>query len=208
MRNLMIFLFLLISCHCYAQNISAVTDDGKKVILNSDGTWRYLNSDQSDADTVSKNLINYNKSAASTGIMNLKGDKISVYYNPALWQQKPSNDPTKTILVHKDGEVYGMIIYERVSLDPNVLKNVAINNAKVAAPDTRVISQEYRIVNGVKIFCMKMEGTIQDIKFAYYGYYYAGKAGTLQLLTYTYANLLPDYEKVMTDFLNGLVIKE
>jgi hypothetical protein len=125
-----------------------------------------------------------------------------------LWQEKPSDTPPKTTLVHKDGDVYVMIIYERIEMDPEALKNIAINNAKAASPDTKVTLDEERIVNGTKIHCMKMEGTIQSIKFIYYGYYYAGKAGTLQLLTYTYTNLISEYESDMSDFLNGLVIKE
>jgi hypothetical protein len=193
----------MFSFQCFAQDIHATTDDGKKVILKNDGTWKFLNSD------VSKNNSSFkNTPSTSTKELILKGNKVSIFYNPNLWQEKPSDTPPKTTLVHKDGDVYVMIIYERIEMDPEALKNIAINNAKAASPDTKVTLDEERIVNGTKIHCMKMEGTIQSIKFIYYGYYYAGKAGTLQLLTYTYTNLISEYESDMSDFLNGLVIKE
>jgi len=125
-----------------------------------------------------------------------------------LWKEKKSEDPSKTTLSHKDGDVYAMIIFERTEMDLEDIKNIAINNAKAVAPDIKVTLEEERIVNGGNIFCMKMEGTIQSINFIYYGYYYAGEAGTLQLLTYTFTNLFHEYESDMTDFLNGLSIKE
>jgi hypothetical protein len=55
---------------------------------------------------------------------------------------------------------------------------------------------------------MKLEGTIEGVQFVYYSYYYAGKAGTVQLLTYTSQNLFSEFEPEMTEFLNGLVIND
>jgi hypothetical protein len=55
---------------------------------------------------------------------------------------------------------------------------------------------------------MVMKGTIEGIQFVYYGYYYAGKAGTIQLLTYTSQNLFAEYKSEMTELLNGLTIND
>ena len=52
---------------------------------------------------------------------------------------------------------------------------------------------------------MQMDGTIQGIKFTYYGYYFSSPNGTIQLLTYTSSNLLNEYKKEFEDFLNGFV---
>jgi hypothetical protein len=203
MKKLLFVCFIMLSLQCFAQDIRATTDDGKKVLLKNDGTWKLLNSDVSK-----NNSSNKNTPSTSTKELILKGNKVSIFYNPNLWQEKSSDTPTKTTLAHKDGDVYVMIIYERIEMTLEALKNIAINNAKAAAPDVKVTLDEDRIVNGMKIYCMKMEGTIQSIKFVYYGYYYAGKAGTLQLMTYTYTNLFSEYETDMSDILNGLVIKE
>ena len=53
---------------------------------------------------------------------------------------------------------------------------------------------------------LRINGTLKQIPFAYYGYYYGGKEGTIQVITYTSQNLLKKYEQVSTEFLNGLVI--
>jgi hypothetical protein len=88
------------------------------------------------------------------------------------------------------------------------LKKLAIKNAKNAAPDLRVVKEEYRIVNGVKVLFMQMNGTIQGIQFSYYGYYYSFKGGSIQFLTYTAQNLLDEFRPSFESLLNGLVIKQ
>jgi len=40
----------------------------------------------------------------------------------------------------------------------------------------------------------------------YYGYYYGGNEGTIQVITYTGKNLFNKYQQELTNFLNGLVV--
>ena len=69
----------------------------------------------------------------------------------------------------------------------------------------KIIKEEYRTINGVKVIMMQMPGTIQGIKFTYYSYYYSNSNGSVQFLTYTSQNLFETYKKKMEDLLNGLV---
>jgi hypothetical protein len=151
----------------------------------------------------------YQKSANATSVFKAKGGKILVWYDSLKWtpENKPS-DPNKFTFSHKDGDIYGMVISERIEMPLESLKKVAVSNALSAAPDTTIISEEYRNVNGKNILCMVMKGTIEGIQFVYYGYYYAGKAGTIQLLTYTSQNLFAEYKSEMTELLNGLTIND
>ena len=88
------------------------------------------------------------------------------------------------------------------------IQNAALENAKSVAPDIRISKQEYRKVNNNLVLLLQMDGTIQGIKFSYYGYYTSSANGTIQLLTYTSSNLLNEYRKDFEDFLNGCVITE
>jgi hypothetical protein len=85
------------------------------------------------------------------------------------------------------------------------LADTALTNARSAAPDAKMIMQEYRIVNGKKVICMEFKGTIKSVNFTYHGYYYSNSSGSTQLLTYTATNAVAKYESEMNDFLNGLV---
>ena len=87
------------------------------------------------------------------------------------------------------------------------MAQIALENAKKAAPDARIVKEEYRVVNGNKVIYLEMEGTIQGIKFKYLGYYYSGRSGSTQYLTYTGANLVGEYKKDIERFLNGFTVQ-
>ena len=76
---------------------------------------------------------------------------------------------------------------------------------KEIAPDIQVDKEEYRFVNGIKLLMVQMSGTINEIKFKYYSYYYSSDKGVVQLITYSSLNLFETYKKQMEDFLNGFV---
>ena len=198
-------LVLALDPRLYAQDIQAKTNDGRSVILKADGTWQYAGQKEPLAGD---DLRYYKKPASSTASLALKSDKMTIWYNPTTWIQQQSDDPTKMIFAHKDGDVYALIIAERMAISEDALKAIAIKNARNVASDVNIVFEEHRIVNGVNLLCLKMVCTIQGIELIYYAYYYAGKAGTLQVITYTSPNLLGEYEQQMSDLLNGTIIKE
>lgn len=63
-----------------------------------------------------------------------------------------------------------------------------------------------RVVNGIETLCLQIEGTITKIPITQYGYYYGGKEGTIQVITFTRQNLFSIYREEFTNFLNGLVV--
>lgn len=88
-------------------------------------------------------------------------------------------------------------------MDMDSLTEVALQNARNAAPDMRIIKREYRNVNGVRAIYMEMRGTTQGADFTFSGYYFSNDSGTTQFLTYTGTNLLGMYDAEIRSFLNG-----
>jgi hypothetical protein len=203
-RFLSVLTVLLIAAalqgQAYSQDLRAKTDDGRQVILKSDGTWKFVEAKPAPAG-------GFQKSESAKSVYNVKGGKAALYFDPAKWIQKKSEAPNKVTFEYREGDVYGMLIAERMSLPLSSLKEIAIKNAQSVAPDIKVVQEENRNVNGTNILCMQMDGTIEGIKFTYYGYYYAGKAGSIQLLTYTSQNLFQESKPEMTEFLNGLEVQ-
>jgi len=66
-----------------------------------------------------------------------------------------------------------------------------------------VKKEEYRVVNGLKVLYLEMNGTIQGMKFVYMGYYYSDAGGSVQLLTYTFQSLAKEVKPDAMEFLNG-----
>ncbi|HET8648134.1 MAG TPA: hypothetical protein VFO85_21740 [Vicinamibacteria bacterium] len=178
----------------------ATTEDGRKVLLYPDGKWKY---EPLPKATPGPRKVHARVSAATEKVDLLRGG-MTLFIDPGKWKLTPSEDPTKMSFRHASGEAYGMVVAERLAIPLPRLKEIAISNARDAAPDVRVTFEEPRRVNEVDVLAMQMEGTIQGIPFTYYGYYFSGPQGSLQLLTYTGSNLFAEYKPEFEDFLNGL----
>jgi hypothetical protein len=134
----------------------------------------------------------------------LKGAVLA--YDPVKWTLAKGDKAGRHQLNHREGDGYALIIAERLEIPMASLKNIVLENARTAAPDARIVRQEQRRVNGADITCMEIAGTTQGIKFRYFGYYYAGKAGTIQVITYTGENLFPEYRSDFEELLNGFMV--
>lgn len=178
----------------------ATLSDGTMVWLYADGTWRADTSTKGPQTTPGKYTKSHN---ATESVSILK--KASLNYDPSKWRQAQSTVPGRLSFAHVSGDGYAMVISERLQLTPDALKRVVLHNARQAAPDAKIVFEELRVVNGREILCLQITGTTQGIPFHYYGYYYAGKAGTIQVLTYTGENLFDEYKAELEELLNGFV---
>jgi hypothetical protein len=186
--------------------IKARTESGKDVILSPDGTWRYA-TDAPPSHTATAATMT--RPAGSRTVYKAEHGGFSVWYDDSKWIKSPRTDDEGRIEFRlKRGDAYAVAIVEELGIPTATLKEIALENAKGAAPDAKVVFEETRTVNGKEVACMKIEGTIKGISFRYYGYYYGGKKGSIQLLTYTGTEIFPKYEQDFLEFLNGLEIED
>lgn len=207
MKNLVFLTLILISPFFLTAQINGITETGDEVILYQNGTWEYLNDNITTGIQIPVNDQLFLKDDQSTFLVKSKKLNIGVWINPKDWSfsQGTDSDAFELQFQKKSDDLYGMLIAEKMQIPIDVLKGVAIENAKNVAPDIKVINEEYRNVNGTQVLMMQMAGTIQGIRFTYYGYYYSNSNGTIQLLTYTGESLFNDYFEDIEMFLNGFV---
>jgi hypothetical protein len=202
-----LLLMFIVTINSFAQ-IKAVTETGEEVILYNNGTWKYLNDSIVIKNDIKLNEKEFSKSKNSTFLVKSKTLNIGVWINPTKWAFE-KGDPAESreyMFQEKDESLYGMLITEKLQIPIETLLNIAIENGKKAAPDIKIINQEYRIVNGTKVVMMQMSGTIQGINFVYYGYYFSSESGSVQFLTYTSQELVKGYLDDIEEFLDGLVL--
>ena len=193
----------------FSQEIKATTEDGRDVLLNPNGTWHY-SGDSKTADREGIDLPKFFKPKSATVLLKGKRVKYGLWYDRNKWlpDQDIDNASAEYELTHVEGDRYVVIIPERLQIPLETLGIAAIANAKKAAPDTRITFEETRIVNNRKVLCLRMDATIQGIPVSYINYYYSGKSGAVQLLTYTGQNLVEEYQPDMIDLLNGFEVYE
>lgn len=204
-------MFFLLTCLvfvsiCHAQK-KAVTETGEEVILFEDGTWKHANeSDQANVE-IQTNPNKFKKSDNSTFLLKSTRLNVGFWINPKKWKfQKAVENPDAEYELELKGEdLYSMVISEKVEIPLTTLKEIALENGRAISPDVHIFKEEYRTVNGLKVLLLQMNGTMQGIKFSYYGYYYSNPNGTVQFITYTAQNLLETYIKDIEELLNGFV---
>jgi hypothetical protein len=235
MRIILVLLIVsLMSGGAWAQQspIAAITQDGRKVLLYSDGTWKLAEQAQPQGSGPTANDSGGNNPRlgvrggpgnngtgnnppggnqnenTEAGNNNPPGDSktfvkapqgdFGVWIDGEKWKRaEANNDATKITFVHQGETSYAMIIGERVRVSMDALGRAALQNAKKVAPDVTLLFKEKRIISGKSVLCMQMTGTVQGSSFMYYGYYYGGPEGTLQVICYTSPEL---FDQAKTDF--------
>ena len=204
----LVLIGLLISYSFSTAQTSAVTSTGDEVILYEDGTWKYADGKLPSEEEIPVNSKKFKKDKSSTFLIESSRVDLGFYINPKKWsfnKDSDINSEAEYELRLKDGDLYGMIISEKFEMPLTTLRDLAVENGRKVAPDLRIVNEEYRTVNGLKVLWLRMDGSMQGIKFSYYGYYYSGEEGTVQFITYTAQNMLEDYRNDCETLLNGFV---
>jgi len=206
MKKIFIALIALLTSFIGVSQMNGVTATGDEVVLYGDGTWEYL-VDSLNISDIKKNDTPFIRNKKSTFLVKSDKTNIGVYINPKKWSftKAEKDSPAEITFNIKSKDLNGMLIAEKIEIPIENLIEIAFTNAKSVAPDTRVILKEYRNVNGLEVVAMVMGGTIQGIKFIYYGYYYSNSSGSFQFLTYTSESMFEESKKDMEELLNGIV---
>ncbi len=205
------FMVMFLWVGALAQEV-LVTERGDSILLHSDGTWEYFNSSMKEIQPIQigTNSHVFTKPKSSKDKVNGKDGAYELWYNNKNWKRVPSGElsPDADLAFKLNrGDVYGMIIYEELEIELESLTEIALENARSAAPDIQLIEKEYREVNGNRIICMKMKGSMQGIKVVYYSYFFSNINGSIQFHTFTGQGVLSKYTNDIEDLLNGLIVK-
>lgn len=201
-------LLSLLLCTLYAQSqTKAVTEEGEEVILHEDGTWKYANI--KPAYSTRLDTLKYKKGKDATFLVKSTVVDCGIYIDPKKWSFKSvkgQGTAREYQFKRKEGDAYAVLVSERAQLTYPMLLEVAVDNAKKAAPDAHLVSEDTRLVNGAIIKMLRIDGSIKGSPFSFLGYYYVGNAGTVQFLGYTTTPLFDEYKADIEELLNGFTI--
>lgn len=198
-----LLLFILISLQPFNlfSQTNAITEKGDQVILYNDGTWKYVDNINEIRKEIPLNDKIYKKSDNSTFLIKSNKTNTGFYINPKKWTFKKATEveDAEYELQLKNGDLYCVIITEKIEVPLESLRKIALENARKIAPDMEVIAEEYRMVNNLKVLMLQMSGSTDGVKFTYYGYYYSNEKGTTQCVTLTSNNLFyyNDYSRLI-----------
>ncbi len=133
---------------------------------------------------------------------------ISLKYDPGRWTEPASLKDGQLILDHTSGGAHALVIAEHVAVPRGSLEDVALANAQSADPDAAVAYRGQQRTNGFDVRVVRIELAIRGVPWVYWGGFYGGEYGTVQLVTYTEKARLPQFEKDITDLLAGFTVSK
>ena len=183
-----------------AEDIRAVTEDGRRVLLSQDGKWQFDNSvpgARKPTDTLS--------SPYQTAVK-----RFSVAFNTADWNLLPkreSDESNKRMFQHKRAPIYAMVIADEAPATTPAMKQVIFSNARSAGATTTVLVDQTQEINGKEIGVLRLAATMQSLDFVFSSFYYADGDGNIQVTCYTAQALFHKYQADCQKFISGLTIK-
>jgi hypothetical protein len=196
--------FFCITVFTQAQ-LSAVTENGRAVILFSNGTWSYMN----DSVLLSNSdLSHYSIPGDSHEFLRGKTISYRIWYNSEKWIVLPD-----TIYKNADysfensrGELLALVIAERIEVPLQKIREIALDNFKKAGTEYKVSEEQRIMVNGTEGLLLKIDALVEGIPYAYLNCYFSTDRGTYQVMTFTGYNLFDRYRKEMMDFISGFTL--
>ena len=209
-KNLIIVtaLILLFSKFSIAQK-TAITDTGQEVTLYKNGTWEYVNLQDSSIFKLDTNLVHFQKESKATFLLKSKVNDCGIFLNPKKWKFKNStiNEAAEYGIWSIDGSIQALILNEVIEIPLATLSKLALKNARRATEGSIIVeNQEFRVVNEVSVLCTKMIGYVNGVKYNYIGYYFSNQNGSTQIVCYTSQKMFPEKEIEMESLLNGFVV--
>jgi hypothetical protein len=196
-------LLLLIPLSGSAQQgkeVRATTEDGRQVLLRPDGTWVAAPKPSAAPQPAVRPASAGRRYAAPSG-------DFALWLDPERWIEM-RRDAGRITFQHRNGQAYAMLISDAATLTTDALRGVVLSTARNTDRDVRILAEERRMVGGHEVLCLQLLGKVQSVPFRYYGYYYGGPSGNVQLVTYTLETAFAANQADFTDLLNGLSIGE
>ena len=131
---------------------------------------------------------------------------VSLKYDPDQWRPMASPGDGQFAFSRSSSGAQALVISEPTAVPLDAIQDVALANAQSVDPNATMVFRYRKWVKGVAWWFLKIKATVGNIPMVYWGYFYAGEGGTVQIVTYTEKSRLPEYEKSFTDFLDGLTI--
>ncbi|RHX79936.1 hypothetical protein DLM76_14245 [Leptospira yasudae] len=208
MKQIIFLLFIILATEGFATE-EATTKSGKKVILNSDFTWKYANeaSEKNKSNEKTKGL-NLTKSEEHNAELKSESGEFTIWYNPKKWNQsaQKSNKVSEFEFENKKRSGYAMVIFEGLEIPMESFPELLVVNAKAIDPNAHLIETTDCKINGKAGKLIKYAALFSGMKFIFYSFVTSSSRGSIQFTTYTLENRFDLEKEEFEKLLSGLIL--
>lgn len=183
-----------------AEELRAIAEDGRKVILSPDGKWKFDNRLPTAPSSTSDAASPYQTAVK----------RFSLNFDTSKWILIPKQDTdeyNKRMFRHKSLPIMAMVIADEIPASKETVRDIIISNANSAATSMTILQEQDKEVGGKTIGAIKFAATLKTLEFVFSNHYYGAEDGNIQVMCYSVQSLFHKYERDCQQFTAGLTIK-
>ncbi|RMD67947.1 MAG: hypothetical protein D6819_10550 [Gammaproteobacteria bacterium] len=178
-----------------------------------------LKAQQEELEKLRHSFAIHKRPPSATQRLEGKAVHYSLWFDPSRWNPVSTakiNPLAEYALAHQPsgGNIFAMVIAEPLEVPRDKLKTLVLEQFKQQLPDAQITLESKRIVDGAELLCLQIEGTLKQLgevsvslPATYFGCYYTGKPGTIQIITYaSNPQLFTQYHKDIEALMDGFEI--
>jgi hypothetical protein len=146
--------------------------------------------------------------SGGSGILTILEGRMSVRYDPSKWHRTPTSVAGRLEFSHVSGAGFAVVIAEHTAVSADTVADIGFANIRKQDSGARMTLKEKRHIAGGDVWFQTVDATIMGMPLTYYGYYYGGPGGAVQVLTYAGRSLIGGYQKDFLEFLDGLRVAD
>ncbi len=184
--------------------LPAETDQGVDVILYEDGRWMY----ESHIEAAETQAVAKDKPKSANTFVKGIGGNYGIWIDANKWQlsAKQFSPSSELSLYHHSQGAFALLVHEWEQLPLEVLQDAVLKNVQAIDPNAKSVLSETREINGSKLLLLRTDFTVEGRDYVYYGYYYVGEIGTIQVVGYSGKEAFIKLKQDIDDLLNGFVV--
>lgn len=185
------------------REVRAMTEDGRRVILSANGTWR-LDPSTSGMPSPDPQRLSLG-SPYQTSVKRFK-----VGFDTSTWVLVPPRDGediNKRQFRHKSLPLHAMVIADEIPASNTALHNLILLNAKSAGATPTVVLDEERDQSGQRVGHLRFAASFQGLDYMFATYYFGDADGNIQVTCFTAQAVFFKYQTTCQQFLSGLSIQ-
>ncbi len=196
----------LIAAGSFADEIGRATIEGRTVIVDSNGTWKYA---EAAVDANGQAQIDCTKGTVTKS----KKLAVSLCVTPPWTLDSGASGLMELQVVNKDLDIYFGLVTERTTMPLAGIRRAILYNAAQATAvreeDIVIAKESTEKIGGHEWSYIEYDVTFNGAKFRFANYYSSlGDLGIIQSVFWCSASYFEQNRAVMSDFMKGIAFQD
>lgn len=132
--------------------------------------------------------------------------RAGLRYDSSSWKQESAGEAGTYQFNHSSGVAFVRILEEAAEIPASKMIDMALAHARNVDPKLIERRRGQRLVNGIPMLFVEFDGTVENVAATFFGHYYMGPSGTVQMLGWAVRDVTEVYLPKIEEFVSGFYV--